>query len=197
MKKELEILIERYIYSSQTTIGKMLLLYDASYITNPVKPVELLFGYTLEDTVRPDNIKVSKETALPGGLKCNVSLYDSPRHGKTIIFHTESDGITIRHGNLSWTYCLVHGGNTHKDTEGCVLLAKNFIDYDYIQGSLKNELRLFIEEKIKEGYSIKARFVNLTQTKSSWLNNIYPIRINVITLWRIYNKLRRIFKRKK
>jgi hypothetical protein len=104
-----------------------------------------------------------KETCLPGGLECDVSLYENDHYGKTIIFHTETDKRTIIAGILKWVGCLAHGGQTHKDTEGCVLVAKNKISNDQIQGSLKDELRKVVEQKIAEGYTIKARFINLDQ----------------------------------
>ena len=102
---------------------------------------------------------------MPGGLECNVSLFENPKFGKTIIFHTEADRATIKFGPLTWVGCLAHGGNNADDTLGCVLVATTVIDKDHVQGSLKDQLRTFIEAKIKEGYTIKARFVNLDQLK--------------------------------
>jgi len=93
----------------------------------------------------------------------NVYLHDSPKFGKTIIFATEPDKVTLKAGILTWVGCLAHGGQSHKDTNGCVIVAKNIIDMDTIQGSLKDELRKIVEQKIAEGYTIKAKFVNLPQ----------------------------------
>ena len=187
MKKNLEIVIERYLYTVQTSIGKIFLEYDSTYITDPPTPIKLQFGYTLEDTIRPDNIKVYAETGLPGGLVCKVRLYESSRHGKTIIFYTEDDGVTIKWGPLSWTYVLAHGGNTHIDTAACILVARNVINDDRIQGSLKDELRKFIEKKIDiEGYTVTARFVNLTQTGTKSREIIY--KINFVTVWNLIKK---------
>lgn len=161
--KEFKILIERYHYTTRTTLGRMFFVWDMNYVLNPARPFKKYFGNTLEDTLRPPNIKVMKETGLPGGLKCKVSLYESAHYGKTIIFHTENDKRTILYGVLKWIGCLAHGGNDHEDTEGCVLVAKNIIDMNHIQGSLKDELRKEIEKRIKEGYTIVAEFVNLDQ----------------------------------
>jgi len=162
MSKELIILIERYSYTIQTTLGKMYFLYHDNFVSFPLEQKKEFFGNTLDDTARPDNIKVYEETCIPV-CECLVSLYESTHHGKTIVFHTEEDKRTLKLGPLTWTSCLAHGGNTHKDTAGCVIIAKNIINKDIIQGSLKDELRKFIEKKIDEGYTIKARFVNLTQ----------------------------------
>ena len=162
MSKELIILIERYSYTARTTLGKMYFLYYDNFVEHPLEQKKEFFGHTLEDTARPDNIKVIKETCI-SVCECFVSLYESTHFGKTIIFHTEEDKITLKLGPLTWTLCLAHGGNTYEDTEGCVIVAKNIINKDVVQGSLKDELRKYIEEKIDEGYTIKARFVNLTQ----------------------------------
>ena len=163
MAKIFTILTERYNYTAQTSLGQMYFEYGLEYVLLKPQPIKELFGNTLEDTARPDNIKVYGETCLPGGLKCDVSLYESPRHGKTIIFHTEDDGVTIKFNNLIWDYCLAHGGATHKDTAACVLIGSEIVSMNKIQGSLKGKLRKAIEKKIEEGYTIKARFVNLNQ----------------------------------
>jgi len=165
MAKELVILTERYSYTAQSSLGRMSMVYDKTYVQDPPQPRKEFFGNTMEDTARPGNIKVMKETCLPGGLRCKVGLFENDHYGKTIIFYTEDDGYTIKFGPLTWTYCLAHGGQTHKDTEGCVLIARNIINKDTIQGSLKTELRKFVEDKMNEGYEVYAEFVNLTQLK--------------------------------
>jgi len=44
-----------------------------------------------------------------------------------------------------------------------VLVAKNILSADSIQGSLKDKLVEVIEKKISEGYEIVAEFINLPQ----------------------------------
>jgi len=161
--KEFKLLTERNSYTARTSIGKMSFAYIKDYVQQPLKEAKEFFGLTLEDTVRPLNIKVSKETGLPGGLKCKVRIYDSPKHGETLLFYTEDDLVTIKFGLLSWEYCETHGGNTHLDTDGCVLVAKNYISKDKIQGSMNAELVKIVKEKIAEGYEITAEFKNLPQ----------------------------------
>jgi hypothetical protein len=151
--KTFYIWIDRYLYTCLTTIGKMTFSYDGK---------EELFGYTLEDTVRPANIKVQDYTAIPEGWY-NVAIRNSPKFGETVIFYTEPDQETIIKGPLTWKFCLAHGGNTHEDTSGCVLVAMNKISNTIIQGSLQKKLTKIVKKKITEGYTIKARFENLTQ----------------------------------
>lgn len=155
--KELWIGFYRYSYTAKSSIGRIYFEYDDK---------KEYFGYSLEDAARAWNVKVYGETCLPGGLKCDVSLFENEKFGKTIIFHTAEDKMTIIYGPLSWVGCVAHGGNTAEDTSGCPLVAKTYINPDYVYGSLKDELRTFIEQKINEGYTIKAKFVNLTQMQT-------------------------------
>jgi len=161
--KEFGILTERNSYTARTTLGRMSFVWGMNYVSDPPHPKKKFFGLTLEDTIRPDNIKVSKETGLPGGLKCKARIYDSPTKGEVVLFYTEDDLITIRWGVLKWTYVEAHSGNDHEDTDGCVIVAKNPIDKDHIQGSLQDELVKEIKKRIKEGYTITAEFINLPQ----------------------------------
>ena len=164
--KELIISIERFLYTARTTIGKLYFLYDGFR--------KEYFCYTLEDTVRPTNIKVFAETCLPGGLLANVGLFENDHYKKTLIIFTEDDKETILVGILKWVACLFHNGVTHLDTEGCVLVGGNYIPpvYDVnhiitaepsIYNPMKEALRTFIEQKIKEDYTIKVQFTNLDQ----------------------------------
>ena len=131
------------------------------------------FCYTLEDTARPENIKVYAETCLPGGLECNVGLFENDHYKKTIIFYTENDKVTIRTGKLSWIGCLAHNGLNYDHTAGCVLVGKEYKPAVFKNKMLKQEplisvgmkdaLRIRIENALKSKYIIKAQFINLDQ----------------------------------
>lgn len=70
---------------------------------------------TLEDAVRPEKIK--GETAIPEGTY-EVLLTQSPRFKRTLPLLVDVPGFDgIR----------IHPGNTHKDTEGCLLVGENVI----------------------------------------------------------------------
>lgn len=155
MDKILLIITERDTYTARTSSGKRFFEYDGK---------KEFFCYTLEDTARPVNIKVYGETCIPE-CECDVRLYSSPKFGDTIIYYSEPDGITLKVGKLKWIGALDHGGNGHIDTSGCVLIAKNRISNDMIQGSMKEESRKFLEQKVKEGYILKAKFINHDQLK--------------------------------
>lgn len=154
MAKTLLIHWYRYLYTDNTTIGKMYFEYD---------DIKDYFGYTLEDTVRPANIKVMKSTAIPADLEMKVNKFENTHFGQTLILSTEEDGITIKANLLKWVGCLFHGGNDSEDTEGCVLVASNKTSDKTIQGSLKTKLAEFIYQKMEEGYEIYALATNEPQ----------------------------------
>lgn len=148
------LLWERYIYTPQTTIGKLYLVLNGE---------RKYFGYTCEDTVRPPDIKVMEHTAIPADVLYNITKFESPHYGRTLIIHTEKDGLTIRVGLLKWVGCLFHNGNDHEDTAGCVLVAANHPTPDTIQGGLKKELAEYVWAKLDEGYIVNAMAKNLPQ----------------------------------
>jgi hypothetical protein len=92
--------IDRSEYTETTTVGDL-------FVNGVWECV------SLEDKVRPEKIK--GETAIPLG-KYEVRITWSPRfkrHLPLLIDVPGFDGIRI------------HPGNTHKDTEGCLLVGEN------------------------------------------------------------------------
>jgi hypothetical protein len=173
MDKILWLLFERYLYTARTTVGRLFFEYVKDYVQYPQVRAREYFCYSLEDTARPANIKVYAETCLPGGLECKVGLFENDHYKKTIIFYTEADGFTIKAGELTWTYCLAHNGATFEHTAGCTLVGANLNPALYqdqiitrepfIYNGKKDDLRVFVEKKMAEGYEVKARFTNFTQ----------------------------------
>lgn len=154
---------ERNSYTDDTTTGKLHTI-EANYVRVD-KLMKKYFSYTLEDTARPPNIKVTEHTAIPADLMYFVGKHETLHYGRTIIFYTELDKVTIRCGPLTWTYCLAHGGNDIADTVGCLLVAKNLIDKEHIQGSMKVELAKLVWDFIDAGGFVTAMAVNLPQLK--------------------------------
>lgn len=176
MNKTFTILIERYLFTARTSIGKIYFQYVKDYVQSPLALAKEYFCYSLEDTCRPGNIKVYGETALPGGLEADVSLFENDHFKKTLIIHTEPDKQTIKFGNLSWAGCLFHNGVTFADTEACVLVGaglnmpvyngKKIITEPSLFNGTKEALRMRIEKAMSDGYLVRAKFVNLNFNNS-------------------------------
>lgn len=117
----------RHLHGLKTTIGRMYL--NGKY-----------FGYVLEDVVRGTGIKIMGETAIPAGTY-NVKVSMSGRFKRLMpMIYSEENGYELIADGKSFKGIRIHGGNRAKDTHGCPLIAKNFIDADTIQGSLEKTL---------------------------------------------------------
>jgi hypothetical protein len=94
--------VTRFAFRDTYTIGRMFV--DGHY-----------FCDTLEDTVRPDGVKIKGKTAIPAGTYKGGISY-SPKFKKNLPYIENVpmfDGIRI------------HTGNTAIDTEGCILVGYN------------------------------------------------------------------------
>lgn len=116
----------RHEYGEDFTLGVMLL--DNKF-----------YGYTLEDRVRPRGVKIKDKTAIPEGTY-DVVIEKSVRF-------SEKAGTDVYLPRIlsvpNFTGVLIHSGNTHRDTSGCILVAKNNLskkDAGYIQGGLGKDL---------------------------------------------------------
>lgn len=103
---------------------------------------DVYFCDTLEDTVR--DVKIKGKTAIPYGVY-NIILNISPKFKR----------ILPRLLNVpNFEGVLIHRGNTHDDTEGCILVGENKIKGKVINSTfwetellerLKRELDIKIE----------------------------------------------------
>jgi hypothetical protein len=107
--------------------------------------------WVLEDTVRPDGIKIFGQTAIPDGLYQYKITYSPTFKRETVqLFNTPSD-LSINHCGKRWEGIRVHGGNKVDDSLGCPLIAFNRPTPETIQGTAEAEVTAFLKANAPEG----------------------------------------------
>jgi len=117
------------------------------------------FGYTLEDTVRAQGIKVPGHTAIPAYIY-RVKINYSPHFKRRMCLIYNQDDGSIKAMGLKFTGIRFHGGNRHSDTSGCILIARNRISEEVIQGSLEKQLTALVDQAIKSGKEVVLEIIN-------------------------------------
>lgn len=131
--KTAKLLLIRDTFTDDTTLGKL-------YVN------EEFFCHTLEDAVRDYGVKVHGDTAIPRGeYKVNVSRSSEFNRLMPMVY-TEDNGYELVNGGISFKGIRIHGGNTHKNTEGCILVAHNRINDKRIQGTAEKDLTELLSE---------------------------------------------------
>lgn len=98
------------------------------------------FCRALEDVSRGENVKIMSETCLPTG-KYMVILTMSARFKRVMpMIFTELNGYESKMKGIGFKGARLHGGNTHKHSAGCPLIAFNYINEDAIQGSAEKSM---------------------------------------------------------
>ena len=143
--------LKRDHYTARTTLGKLYI--DGVY-----------FCETLEDTVRPYGIKVKGETAIPAG-EYLVDVTMSSRFKREMPIISSDGKWTISLNGIKFKGVRFHGGNTHTNTHGCPLVAKNRLNDDTIQGTMEKPLTAKIKEAISKGDSIHLFVTNGAQSE--------------------------------
>ena len=109
------------------------------------------FGYTLEDTLRPPNIKVFGHTAIQDGVY-PLSIVESPKFKRKVIQIND----VATHSKVYF-----HGLNNHTHSLGCVGVAKETNGVDAIWNSLETKLFNMCEQYINSKHGMKLRVVTL------------------------------------
>ena len=143
-----ELLLVRDKYSAQTTLGKLSI--EGKY-----------FCETLEDTVRPANVKVQDHTAIPSG-RYQVTVNHSTRFQRDMPLIYNQIGLTLVSGGIRFAGIRMHGGNTHLNTSGCPLVAFTRVNETSIQGSAEKALTEKLVELLKTGDCF-ITIINLSQ----------------------------------
>lgn len=121
------LLLIRDSFSLQSTLGKLYI--NGNY-----------FCETLEDVSRGYGVKINAKTCIPEGTyRMNVTW--SPRFGKELpIIFNQANGFELVNRGISFKGIRTHGGNHEGNSEGCILVAKNRLNSDLIQGSMSDQL---------------------------------------------------------
>lgn len=121
------LLLHRHIFTEKSTGGDLLINGD-------------YFCYTLEDVSRGRGVKLYGRTCIPEGTYF-VDVTMSARFGREMpIIYNQPNGYQLIAGDIEFKGLRFHGGNTHLNTEGCILCAFNKINDDLIQGTAEKQL---------------------------------------------------------
>lgn len=143
--------LDRRIYRGQTTIGEMM------------RPDGSKFSWTLEDTVRAAGIKDKGNTAIPAGIyRMTVNMSNRFKRLMVLIFNMPDYSLQI--DGIRFDGIRAHGGNDHGDTAGCVLVAKNKLSDEKIQGTMEKEFTDEVKKWEDEGYEVFLQVTNHPQT---------------------------------
>jgi hypothetical protein len=116
------------------------------------------FCSALEDTVRPDGVKIAKMTAIPA-LKYNVTVTMSARFKRLMVLLYNQNDYTINHKGVTFAGVRAHGGNTALNTEGCILVAFN-TDNKKIWGTAEKALLEKVQEAIARKEAVTWEIIN-------------------------------------
>jgi len=115
------------------------------------------FSYQLEDAVRAIGVKVARKTAIPEGwYRVIVSRSTRFKRDMILLYNEEtSDGRYIcTDGIIEFSGIRNHGGNTHLDTEGCLVTAYRRVSPKVIQNRSDKDLLKIVEGWIAEGHEV-------------------------------------------
>lgn len=118
----MEILVERKWKKADYTIGR--LYVDGKFFSNTLEDVDR--GLSMDDSLSYiKSKKVKGQTAIPTG-KYQITLsVKSPRFGSKAAYAFCGGKLPRLIGVPAFDGVLIHGGNTARDTEGCILVGEN------------------------------------------------------------------------
>lgn len=110
------------------------------------------FCHTLEDVSRGEGIKIDKKTCIPTGTYL-VDVTFSQRFQRDMpMIYNQDNGYELINKGISFKGIRLHGGNTHENTKGCPLIAKNRLNDNLIQGTMEKPLTGELKRLGNKGY---------------------------------------------
>lgn len=150
MSEQVTYRLERHTYVRLTTLGTLF------------APNGKEFCHTLEDVVRAFGIKDKDYTAIPEG-KYRMIVNKSQRFGRDMVLLYNQDNFELHAEGVEFSGIRVHGGNTHNNTSGCILVAKNKVDDETIQGTMEAPFTKAVQAHIKAGFEVYIEIINKPQ----------------------------------
>lgn len=147
---EMVLTLNRKTYRGETTIGE-LILPDGRKL------------FTLEDTVRAWGVKDPGNTAIPFGKYPLTVSMSSKFKREMVMVYSEPNKYELKNGGISFKGIRMHGGNTNKDTWGCIIVAHNNPTPTTVQGSAEKEVTQYVKDLISKGHKVFIDIKNLSQ----------------------------------
>lgn len=142
--------LERDTYRGATTLG--VLTFPDGYKC-----------HTLEDIVRGWGIKDGGTTAIPVG-KYKLTTSVSQRFKREMVMvYTEPNKYELKANGIEFKGIRIHGGNTNKDTWGCIIVARKRVDEHTLQGSEESRVTAAVKQYIQQGYEVYLEVKNKPQ----------------------------------
>lgn len=105
----MKLILERKWFTTQSTIGEL-----------TVEGTDFKC-YTLEDVARALGVKIYGQTAIPAACyKVKLTYSNRFKIELPLIYNTDDFKVDDTMGAV-WAGIRIHPGNTHEDTDGCVL----------------------------------------------------------------------------
>lgn len=140
----------RHYYNSDSTGGVTLINGDK-------------FCQLQEDTARVYGVKVPRETCIPAGhYQVGIRLSPSFKREMIVLYDyiTPEGAYMVRNGAYPFSYIYSHGGNTAKDSEGCLLHGFQRDDRENISGTAEHDIFYQVKEAIKFRENVVWEIVN-------------------------------------
>ena len=146
--KELKLRLERIFSNSTYTIGH--LYVNDQYVCDTLEDTDR--GLTSASQIADIKAKkVAGSTAIPLGTYEVLMNVQSPRFIQKAYYKQFCNGFLPRLNNVpGFEGVLIHIGNTHKDTEGCIL-----VGYNRVKGQVINSRVAF--EKLMKNHLLPAK----------------------------------------
>lgn len=120
---------------------------------------------TLEDIVRGWGIKDGGTTAIPvGRYRLTVSRSSKFKRDMVMVY-TEPNKYEVKMNGIGFKGIRMHGGNSNKDTWGCIIVANNRTGPETVHGSAESSITSSVQKLEKDGHTVWLEVINKHQAQ--------------------------------